>query len=121
MIAWLRGVVRDKRPPLLVLDVGGVGYELEAPMTTFYDLPETGAEVALFIHHVVREDAQSLYAFLHRDELKISQLPCEELMIIKHLLSYRRRLKKYQDGLAAATRRLVCAPDLPHPGRRKRR
>ena len=63
MIAWLRGVVRDKRPPLLVLDVGGVGYELEAPMTTFYDLPESGAEIALYTHQIVRDDAHSLYAF----------------------------------------------------------
>ncbi len=63
MIAWLRGVVRDKRPPLLVLDVGGVGYELEAPMTTFYDLPESGAEIALYTHQIVRDDAHNLYAF----------------------------------------------------------
>jgi Holliday junction DNA helicase RuvA len=63
VIAWLRGVLRDKRPPRLVLDVRGVGYELEAPMTTFYDLPETGAEVSLYTHQIVRDDAHSLYAF----------------------------------------------------------
>lgn len=63
MIGWLRGVLRDKRPPYLLLDVQGVGYEVEAPMTTFYDLPEPGGEVALYTHHVVREDAQQLFGF----------------------------------------------------------
>ena len=63
MIGWLRGVVREKRPPWLLLDVRGVGYELEAPMTTFYKLPATGEEVALFAHEVWRDDAHHLYAF----------------------------------------------------------
>ncbi|MBT6274786.1 MAG: Holliday junction branch migration protein RuvA [Chromatiales bacterium] len=63
MIGWLVGVVRLKRPPVLVLDVHGVGYEIEAPMSTFTDLPELGAPAELFIHMVVREDAQSLYGF----------------------------------------------------------
>lgn len=63
MIGWLRGVLRDKRPPFLLLDVQGVGYEVEAPMTTFYDLPEPGGEVALYTHQVVREDAQQLFGF----------------------------------------------------------
>ena len=63
MIAWLKGVVREKRPPRLLLDVHGVGYELEAPMTTFYRLPSTGEGVALFVHEVLRDDAHALYAF----------------------------------------------------------
>ena len=63
MIGWLKGVVREKRPPALLLDVHGVGYELEAPMTTFYELPAAGEEVALFAHEVRRDDAHQIYAF----------------------------------------------------------
>ena len=63
MIGWLKGVVREKRPPRLLLDVQGVGYELEAPVTTFYRLPAAGEGTALFVHEVLREDARALYAF----------------------------------------------------------
>lgn len=63
MIGFLHGILRDKQPPSLVLDVQGVGYEVEAPMTTFYDLPEVGTEVTLFTHLAVREDAHTLYGF----------------------------------------------------------
>ncbi|MCY4469188.1 MAG: Holliday junction branch migration protein RuvA [Thiotrichales bacterium] len=68
MIAWMHGVLREKHPPLLLVDIGGVGYEMEAPMTTFYDLPATGEPVTLHLHHVVRDDAQNLYAFARRAE-----------------------------------------------------
>lgn len=63
MIGHLSGKLMLKQPPLLLVDVHGVGYELEAPMTTFYDLPDIGREVALHTHFVVREDAQLLYGF----------------------------------------------------------
>jgi len=63
MIGFLRGVLVDKQPPSLLLDVQGVGYEVEAPMTTFYDLPALGESVALFTHLAVREDAHTLYGF----------------------------------------------------------
>jgi len=63
VIGQLRGTLRYKRPPSLLLDVQGVGYEVEAPMTTFYDLPEPGAEVLLYTHLVVRDDAHLLYGF----------------------------------------------------------
>ena len=68
MIGWMQGVLREKHPPLLLVDTGGVGYEMEAPMTTFYDLPATGERVTLYVHHVAREDAQHLYAFARRAE-----------------------------------------------------
>ena len=68
MIGRLRGKLILKHAPLLVLDVHGVGYELEAPMTTFYDLGEVGEEVTLHTHLVVREDAQLLYGFLRHVE-----------------------------------------------------
>ena len=79
MIGYLRGRLTAKSPPTLVVDVNGVGYECEAPMSTFYTLPENGAEVMLRTHLVVREDAHILYAFgtdeerrLFRNLLKVS-------------------------------------------------
>lgn len=81
MIGSLRGTLTVKRPPWLTLDVGGVGYELEAPMSTFYRLPDTGRELLLVTHLVVREDAHALYGFfteteraLFRNLLKISNV-----------------------------------------------
>jgi Holliday junction DNA helicase RuvA len=65
MIGRLRGRILAKHPPQVLLDVGGVGYEVEAPMSTFYDLPAVGEEVVLITHLVVREDAHVLYGFLH--------------------------------------------------------
>jgi Holliday junction DNA helicase RuvA len=68
VIGRLRGELLYKRPPQLLLEVGGVGYELEAPMSTFYGLPDVGADVTLFTHMAVREDAQVLYGFLREQE-----------------------------------------------------
>jgi len=64
MIGRLRGEIVSKHPPQLLLDVHGVGYELEVPMSTFYDLPAVGETVTLLTHLVVREDAHVLYGFL---------------------------------------------------------
>ena len=79
MIGRLSGKLLHKEPPTLLVDVNGVGYELEAPMTTFYDLPATGETVTLHTHLVVREDAHLLYGFsseaqrrLFRSLLKVS-------------------------------------------------
>ena len=71
MIGRLRGVLVEKQPPSLILDVRGVGYELEAPMSTFYRLPELGQEVTLITHFVVREDAQLLYGFSDKSERQL--------------------------------------------------
>ncbi|HUO80341.1 MAG TPA: Holliday junction branch migration protein RuvA [Steroidobacteraceae bacterium] len=71
MIGWLRGRLAAKHPPALVVDVNGVGYECEAPMSTFYGLPETGAEVLLRTHLVVREDAHILFAFGTEEERRL--------------------------------------------------
>jgi len=68
MIGRLHGVLLEKQPPHLLLDVNGVGYEVDAPMTTFYNLPALGEKVTLFTHFVVREDAQLLYGFARREE-----------------------------------------------------
>jgi len=79
MIGFLRGRLTARHPPQLVVDVGGVGYELEAPMSTFYGLPGVGAEVQLHTHLVVREDAHVLFGFgterersLFRELIKVS-------------------------------------------------
>ncbi|MEX2515953.1 MAG: Holliday junction branch migration protein RuvA [Gammaproteobacteria bacterium] len=63
MIGRISGTLLEKQPPQLLVDVGGIAYELEAPMTTFYTLPEIGATVTLHTHLVVREDAHLLFAF----------------------------------------------------------
>ncbi len=63
MIAQLTGVLIEKNPPQIVLDVHGVGYEVEVPMSTFYNLPELGQSIKLLTQFVVREDAQLLYGF----------------------------------------------------------
>ncbi len=68
MIGFLRGKLMVKTPPLLLLDVQGVGYEVEAPMTTFYNLPALGEEVLLHTHLVVREDAHILFGFSGESE-----------------------------------------------------
>ncbi len=71
MIGFLRGRLAVKQPPMLLVDVGGVGYELEAPMSTFYGLPATGETVTLFTHLVVREDAHILYGFGTESERRL--------------------------------------------------
>ena len=63
MIGRLRGIIIEKQPPLVLIEVGGVGYEVHMPMTCFYELPEAGQEAIVFTHFVVREDAQLLYGF----------------------------------------------------------
>lgn len=68
MIGFLRGIIIKKQPPLLLLDVQGVGYEIEAPMTTFYTLPEVKDEVEIFTHLVVRDDAHLLFGFATENE-----------------------------------------------------
>lgn len=71
MIGYLRGRILQKQPPWLLLDVNGVGYEVEASMNTFYSLPEVGAEFGLHTHFVVREDAQLLYGFVDVQEKQL--------------------------------------------------
>jgi len=68
MIGRLQGVLLEKHPPAILIDVQGVGYELEASMSTFYHLPECGETITLHTHMVVREDAQLLYGFFSLSE-----------------------------------------------------
>ena len=68
MIGRIHGRLIEKHPPQIVVDVQGVGYELDVPMSTFYQLPATGAEVSLYTHLVVREDAHQLFGFATEPE-----------------------------------------------------
>ncbi|WP_111657054.1 Holliday junction branch migration protein RuvA [Isoalcanivorax indicus] len=71
MIGRLRGILLEARPPWLLVEAGGVGYEVEAPMTAFYQQPVPGQEIILHTHLVVREDAQLLYGFSERFEREL--------------------------------------------------
>ncbi|NID05538.1 Holliday junction branch migration protein RuvA [Luteibacter jiangsuensis] len=68
MIGRLRGTLISKQPPSLLIEVGGVGYDVDAPMSTIYDLPATGKEVILLTHYAVKEDGVALYGFLREAE-----------------------------------------------------
>ncbi|CAG0982829.1 Holliday junction ATP-dependent DNA helicase RuvA [Methylophilaceae bacterium] len=75
MIGRLNGVLLEKTPPLVLIDVNGVGYECEVPMSTFYNLPAIGERVVLLTQFIVREDAQLLYGFgSDRERLTFRQL-----------------------------------------------
>ncbi|QDX82421.1 Holliday junction branch migration protein RuvA [Denitratisoma sp. DHT3] len=68
MIGRLAGLLLEKNPPMVVVDVGGLGYEVDVPMSTFYNLPNAGERVALYTHLAIREDGHFLYGFLSEDE-----------------------------------------------------
>jgi Holliday junction DNA helicase RuvA len=81
MIGYLRGKLASKVPPQLIVDVNGIGYEVEAPMSTFFGLPDAGADIHLLTHLIVREDQHTLYGFgseaerqLFRDLLKVNRV-----------------------------------------------
>lgn len=74
MIGSLRGKLLEKRPPTLLIEVAGVGYEVDAPMSSCFNLPEVGAEVFIYTHMVVREDAQLLYGFVSENERSLFRL-----------------------------------------------
>lgn len=89
MIGRISGLLLEKLPPQIVVDVNGVGYEVDVPMSTFYELPHPGDKVTLFTHYVVREDAHLLYGFASRSEretfrqlLKISGIGAKTALAI---------------------------------------
>ncbi|MDZ7840497.1 MAG: Holliday junction branch migration protein RuvA [Gammaproteobacteria bacterium] len=113
MIGYLKGILLDKRPPTLVLDVHGVGYELDAPMTTFYDLPAPGEVVTVHTHMVVREDAQLLFAFsdapqrnVFRSLLKVSGIGPRVALAILSTLSTREFFNAVTDNDVARLTRV---------------
>lgn len=112
MIGMLTGRLVTKRPPLLILDVAGVGYEVEAPMSTFYNLPETGTATTLYTHCVVRADAQLLYGFgteaekaLFRELLKVSSVGPKVALAVLSGVSVDEFRIAVQSGDAARLRR----------------
>jgi Holliday junction DNA helicase RuvA len=113
VIGRLRGELVRKAPPWLMLDVGGVGYELEAPMSTFYQLPELGQTVALYTHLQVREDAHTLYGFvnnsdreLFRSLLRISGVGAKMALAILSGMDAGAFRRCIQDGDTASLTRL---------------
>jgi Holliday junction DNA helicase RuvA len=74
MIGRISGKLIEKNPPQILVDVGGVGYEIDVPMSTFYNLPEIGGQVVLLTHFLVREDAQLLYGFLNAAERSVFRM-----------------------------------------------
>jgi len=74
MIGRLSGILLEKNPPQLIIDCNGVGYEVDVPMSTFYNLPALGERLALLTHMVVREDAQLLYGFGSAAEREVFRL-----------------------------------------------
>jgi Holliday junction DNA helicase RuvA len=89
MIARLSGTLLDKNPPYLVIDINGVGYEVESPLGIFSDLPENGKQVTILIHHHFSQDSQTLYGFasigereLFRKLLKISGIGAKMALTI---------------------------------------
>ena len=74
MIGRLRGVLIEKQAPEVLIDVNGVGYELQMPLTSFYELPELNQPTTVYTHFVVREDAQLLYGFITKQERSLFRL-----------------------------------------------
>ena len=106
MIGSLKGTLSQKHVPFVVIECAGVGYELETPMSTFLELPEVGAELFLFTHLLVREDAQILYGFSTEDErlmfrtlLKVNRVGAKVALAILSTLSTNdfRRCVEYED------------------------
>ena len=108
MIGRLKGTLVHKQPPWLLVDVGGVGYELEAPMSTFYDLPEAGREVTLHVHHAVKEDSVALYGFLTEAERRAD----DPWKITSSIFAPRRSRARCSPNTQRTASETL---DLPHP------
>ena len=108
MIGSLRGTLAQKHVPFVVIECAGVGYELETPMSTFLELPEVGADLFLFTHLLVREDAQILYGFASEDErlmfrtlLKVNRVGARMALAVLSTLStgdFRRCVEREDTG-----------------------
>lgn len=116
MIGRLRGRLLAKQPPQLLVDVSGVGYEVDAPMTTFYGLPALGEEITLHTHLVVREDAHQLYGFatetertLFRQLIKINGVGAKLALAILSGMPADELVRCVKDG---DTARLVRLPGI---------
>lgn len=111
MIGWLEGVLLHKKAPVLCLNVQGVGYEITAPMTTIFELPEPGSKVALYIHHQARDDGQYLYGFSREQDKELFRVliringvgPKMALAILSTMSAQDLALAVGQDNIAAMT------------------
>ncbi len=113
MIGRLSGILLTKQPPQLVVDVHGVGYELEAPMSTIYELPAVGQPITLYVHQQVREDAVNLYGFhreaeraLFRTLLKVSGVGAKTALAILSGASSEEFARLVRHGEIAALTRI---------------
>ena len=113
MIGRLRGTLITKRPPWVLVEVGGVGYELEVPMSTLYDLPEVGKEVILLTHYAHKEDTVALYGFLRdgernlfRDLQKVSGIGARIALAVLSGVSTTEFARLVQAGDVAALTRI---------------
>lgn len=113
MIGRLRGIILEKQAPDIVLDVQGIGYEVAAPMSTFFNLPAIDEEVTLFTHLIVREDAQLLYGFatirerlLFRSLLKVNGVGAKLALTILSGSDVDDFARSVQEGDAASLTRL---------------
>ncbi len=113
MIGRISGILIAKQPPVLLIDVAGVGYEIEAPMTVFYDLPQTGQPLTLVTHLAVKDDSHSLYGFqseqersLFRNLLKISGIGAKLALTVLSGISAAELSQLVADGDANALTRL---------------
>jgi holliday junction DNA helicase RuvA len=113
VIGFLHGVLAAKHPPQLLIDVGGVGYEVDAPMSTFYQLPETGERVKLLTHLLVREDAHILFGFateaerqLFRNLIKVGGVGARTALAILSGISVEAFLRCVQAEDAASLTRI---------------
>jgi len=113
MIGRLTGILLEKQPPHLMLDVNGVGYELDAPMSTFYQLPATGEKLSLFTHLVVREDAWLLCGFasqaerrMFRDLIKVNGVGAKLALAILSGISADEFARCIQEGDSSSLVRL---------------
>jgi holliday junction DNA helicase RuvA len=113
MIGFLQGKLVGRHPPQLLVDVGGVGYEIEAPMSTFYQLPETGQPIRILTHLLVREDAHVLYGFateaerqLFRGLIKISGVGARIALAILSGISVEAFVRCVQSEDAASLTRI---------------
>ncbi len=105
MIGRLRGTLISKQPPTLVIDVGGVGYELEAPMSTYYTLPAVGEPITLLTHLAVRDDAHQLFGFaseaerrLFRDLIKVTGVGARLALMVLSGISVNDFIATVQQG-----------------------
>lgn len=113
MIGRIVGTLVEKTPPELLVDVGGIGYEISASMTTVYDLPQIGEKVTLFTHFLVKEDSQTLYGFIDKSEralfrvlIKVNGIGPKMALAVLSSMSAEELISNVQDSDVSALTRI---------------